>query len=95
MAVGLPTNKLDIDSKAGSIAVRLRDVFQEIQYTQAWLAGQPDADLVALGYTQAEVNTLKSALSDLDQLRTIFTGNATLATAKDFRTFAKRLCGLG
>ena len=95
MAVGLPTNKLDIDPKAGSIAVRLRDVFQEIQYTQAWLAGQPDADLVALGYTQAEVNTLKSALSDLDQLRTIFTGNATLATAKDFRTFAKRLCGLG
>jgi hypothetical protein len=95
MAVGLPTNKLDIDSKAGSIAVRLRDVFQEIQYTQAWLAGQVDSDLIALGYTQAEVNTLKSAMADLDQLRTIFIGSANLATAKDFRTFAKRLTGLG
>jgi hypothetical protein len=94
MAVGLPTNKLDIDSKAGSIAVRLRDVFQEIQYTQAWLAGTTDAELTALGYTTAEVAVLKSAMSDLDQLRTIFIGNATLATAKDFRQFAKRLTGL-
>jgi hypothetical protein len=41
------------------------------------------------------VNTLKSAMSDLDQLRTIFVGSATLGVAKDFRTFAKRLCGLG
>lgn len=95
MAVGLPTNKLDIDAKTGSIAVRLRDVFQEIQYTQAWLSSQADADLTALGYTSAEVATLKSAMADLDQLRTIFIGNASLATAKDFRTFAKRLCGLG
>ena len=95
MAVGLPTNKLDVDSKTGSIAVRLRDLMQEIQYTAAWIAGQTDQDLINLGYTQAEVNTLKSAMSDLDQLRTIFVGNATLGTAKDFRTFAKRLCGLG
>jgi hypothetical protein len=95
MAVGLPTNKLDVDAKTGSIAVRLRDVFQEIQYTQAWIAGQTDQQLIALGYVQAEVDTLRSAMSDLDQLRTIFIGSANLATAKDFRTFAKRLCGLG
>jgi hypothetical protein len=95
MAVGLPTNKLDIDSKAGSIAVRLRDLFTEIQYTAAWAAGMPDNDLVALGYTSGEVAVLKSALADLEQLRTIYNGSANLANAKDFKAFAKQLTGLG
>jgi hypothetical protein len=38
---------------------------------------------------------LKTAFADLTQLGTIWTGQAALPTAKDFRTFVRRLWGVG
>jgi len=100
MSVGFPTAKGDVDSRAGQLSLQLRDTFTQIQTFAAWLATQTDANLLALTppaggvvYTQSEVNTLRSAVTDLDQLRTIFQGGAALASAKDFRTFAKLLTG--
>lgn len=93
MAVGFPALKADIDARAGQLALQLRDTLRQIQLFEAWLLTQADANLVSLGYVQAEVNTMKSAYADLDQLRTIYEGTANLTTAKDFRTFAKLLTG--
>ena len=93
MPVGFPTAKGDVDSRAGQLSLQLRDTFTQIQTFAAWLATQTDANLITLGYVQGEVNTLRSAITDLDQLRTIFQGGAALASAKDFRTFSKLLTG--
>ena len=93
MSVGFPTSKTDIDARAGQLALQLRDTLRQIQLFEAYLVATPDATLITAGYIQAEVNTLKSAYSDLDQLRTIYEGGANLSVAKDFRTFAKLLVG--
>ena len=94
MSVGMTASKGDVDSQAGQVTLQLREAMRAVQLFQGWLATQPDADLVALGYTSGEVATLKSAMNDLNQLRTIYEGTATLAVAKDFRAFAKLLTGV-
>ena len=96
MSVGFPTSKNDIDSRAGTLAVQLRDAFLGVQRFQAFLVATPDATLTAApyNYTAGEVASMKSAYSDLDQLRTIYEGTATLGSVKDFRTFAKQLTGV-
>lgn len=94
MAVGFPTSKNDIDGRAGRIALDIRDGLAAAAGLKAWLDTQPDANLTALGYTTGEVAILKSAMADLNQLNSIYTGAANLATAKDFRTFAKLLLGV-
>ena len=93
--VGINIDKAAVDSNAGTLAQSLQSAFNRTQQLKAWLDATPDATLVALGYTSGEVAVLKSAITDLDQLRTIYQGGATLGTAKDFRTFAKQMYGFG
>lgn len=94
MSVGIIPDKGAIDNTSGSLCRDLNNLFGRIVAFDAWLDGQPDADLIsAYGYSQADVDRLKSAFSDLAQLQTIYTGAANLANAKDFRTFAKLLAG--
>lgn len=95
MAVGTQVNKSVIDNRAGNIALQLKAVMDQVRDFDDYLDAIPNADLVAMGYTDAEVATLKSALNDLDQLRTIWEGGAALLTPKDFRAFQKQLWGLG
>lgn len=91
---GYTISKADVNNRAGNVAIAIRNDLREAAAFKAWLDTQADADLVALGFVQAEVNTLRSAFGDLNQLETIYTGAANLATAKDFRTFAKLLVGV-
>ena len=93
MSLGYPVAKTDVDSNAGQMALTLRNNFGAIRNFKLWLDTRTDQDLINLGYTAGEVSTLKSAFSDMDQLRTIWEGAAALAGAKDFRTFAKLLTG--
>lgn len=63
--------------------------FLQIQQLNTFLLTIPDATLTSLyGFVQADVNVLRSALNDIEQLRTIYQGSVNLPTAKDFRTFA-------
>lgn len=94
MSLGFPTAKLDVDSRAGQLTLQLRDTLVQIQQFKAWLDTQTDPQLVALGYVQAEVNTLRSAFVDLDQLRAVYQGTATRTPAYDYRTFSKLLTGV-
>ncbi len=93
MSVGFPTDKVSIDARAGDLARRVRDVLTDVQRFQAFLAGKTDAELVALGYTQADVTLLKSAYTQLDSLRTLATGGSTQATANNFLYFSNQLLG--
>lgn len=97
MSVGLSPTKSQIDSAAGSEVNELEMRFSRIERIKAWLDETPDATLEAApySYTNGEVAILKSAYSDLKQLIDIYRGGANLASAKDFRAFAKQLRGLG
>jgi hypothetical protein len=93
--VGITLTKQSIDATSGSVAVAVDTALTRVRQFKYFLDGTVDADLVALGYTAAEVATLRSAYTDLDQLATVYQGGALLAVAKDFRVFARRLMGMG
>lgn len=95
MSVGLAVSKQEIDTRAGDTARAFQANFENVATLQNFLAATPDQDLIALGYTADEVATLKTAFADLTQLGKIWAGAEALQTAKDFRTFVRRLWGVG
>ena len=95
MSVGLAITKQEVDTRSGDTARAFQRAFKDVITMQSFLQQTPDADLVALGYTQEEVTTLKSAYNDLTQLGTIWTGDAALPTPKDFRVFVRQIWGVG
>ena len=95
MSVGLPVTKQEIDTRAGDIAREFQRNFTDVATLQMYLEATPNADLVALGYTDQEVATLKTAFVDLTQLGAIWVGAQALADPKDFRTFVRQLWGVG
>jgi hypothetical protein len=94
MSVGLTTTKGDADQRAGGIALDVRSVMDRVRIFKTWLDTVTVTQLEGLGYTTGEANTLKSAFTDLDKLRTIYEGTATQGTTYDFRTFSKLLTGV-
>lgn len=96
MTAGKQIDKATINSDAGSIARATFAGFKAVAQFKAWLDGVTDGTLTGTyGFAQADVDDMRSAFGDLDQLRTIFEGSATLGSAKDFRAFSKRLLGDG
>jgi hypothetical protein len=91
---GYQVTALDIQNRCGNAALHVRQGLDECVTVKAWLDTQSDAQLLALGLVQGDINVLRSAMGDLVQLQTIFMGTVNLATAKDFRTFSKQLTGL-
>jgi hypothetical protein len=89
---GTPPSAADVNNLVGSIARDIDMTLARVQIMQAWLL---TVDLTAAPYSMlaADQATIKSAFSDLDQLRTLYQGAATLAAAKNFRTFAAQLHG--
>jgi len=75
----------------------LEDWIVRIERFQTYLVATVDATLLAApySYSQAEINLLKSAYTDMTQLIAIYRGTQNLSVAKDFRTFTKQLIGTG
>lgn len=92
---GISVTKADVNSAVGVCARTMFSAVQQIRQHKTWLDTQTDANLIALGFVQAEVDQIRSAMTDLDKLRTIFEGTATQASTYDFRTFAKLMIGVG
>lgn len=92
--LGFPTNKIDVDSRAGQLALTLRDTFTDIVTMKAWLDTQTDAQLTALGYSAAEVTLLRASFVDMFNLANIAHGQGTQPAASDFFWNAKHLTGL-
>lgn len=91
---GFPTTKNDIDARVGGVIVTLRDTLESATRIKAWLDTQTDADLTGRGYTSTEVAQLKSAFTDLDNLRKVANGVQGQANANDFFFWADKLTGL-
>lgn len=85
------TTSVNVTAACGGLAHDLDRLMLRIQSQKAWLDTLLDSDLIAMGYVQADVNTLRSAMLDLDKLRQVYQGAAISDPAYDFRTFAKQL----
>ena len=83
-----------LNGRAGAIAASLHTAFMHVREMRAQLLAITDADLLALGFAQPDIDNIKSAFADLDQLRTIYEGSATLGVAKNFTTVPRRLMGV-
>lgn len=94
MAVGFPREKSDIDQRAGQLAVNLRNILTDIERFGELLALGNEAYFTVMGYTAAEVATLRNAYTDLYKLTRIYKGQQTQATAYDFRTHSQHLMGV-
>lgn len=90
------TDKLTINSRLAGISIGLDRSLLQIQQFKVWLDSLSDATLIATyGYVQGDLDIIRSAVADLDQLRTIYQGSVNLAVAKDFRTFDKLVYPFG
>lgn len=74
---------------AASVAKQLDADFDRVRQFKAWLDTVTDATFIGLGAAQPDLDVLRSAIADLDQLRAIYQGSGVLLLVKDFRTFAK------
>lgn len=96
MSVGFPKARADVDDRAGSLAVTIRNTFDAIDQFKLFLDSTPDAELTAApyNYTSSDVAYLKSAYNDLAKLGQIYRGEIEQSPAYDFRTFAHQLTGV-
>lgn len=95
MAVGYAVTKPELDQRAGALAQTFQKAFEDVATLQGYLAGTVNADLIAMGFTDEEVATLKTAIADLAHLGRVWAGQEALPEPKDFRVFVRRLWGLG
>lgn len=85
-----------INARAGNLIQQVDSAFLRIQQFKTFLDTIPDATLIsAYGYAQGDIDLLRSSLTDMEQLRTIYQGAAALASAKDFRAFTKQIYPFG
>lgn len=94
MSVGYPKNKESIDGIVGELALAINRNFRRAVQLKTELDAYTDQQLTTAGYTAGEVAALRAMAADLNQLNTIYTGAATLGTAKDFRASLRPLWGV-
>lgn len=95
MSIGLEVKKSRLDEIMGNIARNFQLNFNDVATIKEWLDATPDVDIEAMGYTNNEVATIKTAFADLYQLRSIWRGETTLTDTKNFQNFVRRLWGAG
>lgn len=94
MTLGYAQGKLQVDSKAGALALTLRNTFRDVVQFKAFLDSKTDTDLTNLGYTAQEVTDLRAAFIDLKKLSDIANGQATQPAASNFFFNAVKLYGV-
>lgn len=85
----------EINAKAGRVAKALHMAFEDIGLMQDFFQTWSDAELAGYGLSQADIDLLRSAFNDLDQIRLIYRGQQALAVAQNFRANAKKIWGFG
>lgn len=91
MAAGFIPTKANLDQRLASLVVAGEAWLEDVERMKTWLDSQLDADLTALGYSTDDVAQIKSAGTDLDNLRKVGYGQATQATANNFFFWAWKL----
>lgn len=92
--IGYPTDKATVDARVGNAVIALRNQLEDAQRIKAWIDTQTDAQLIALGYVQADVDVLRPAFTDLANLAKIANGQATQPAANNFFFWGGKLTGL-
>lgn len=96
MVAGLQVTQAEVNAQAGTIARAVFAALGNVTEFKTWLDTVTVGDLETLGFSTADANTLKSAFSDLADLAGVFQGSAAARTLPyDYRTFARRLIGVG
>lgn len=98
MALGFPVDQSSVNNRAGLLVAQLWSTLRDLSEFNAWLndSAHTDAFLIALGFTQAEVTALRSAIADLGSSNGLYAvaHNAkTVTSANDFFFNAKKLTG--
>jgi hypothetical protein len=95
MTAGFQVTQVQVNNQAGSLAVGIRTIFQQIVEFQNWLDEVGSAGLEALGFVADDAATLISAFNDLNDLNNIYNGAASthLTGTYAYQTFAKQLTG--
>jgi hypothetical protein len=97
MSVGLDLTKAALDSRAGSLAIALRDALRQCSDFCDLLNNTNvipnDAFLTGMGYTAGEVTTLRAAFTDAKALRNVATAAQTVPSVNDFLFNLKKLMG--
>ena len=97
MAVGFPQTAGDLNSRLGSISVAIREQLRNAQVLKGEIDAITDATFLIAPFSlaQPDINNLRSAMSDLNDLANIFQGSASthLTGTYDYRTFSKLLWG--
>jgi hypothetical protein len=91
MAAGFIPTKAALDQRLASVVVAGESWLEDVQRLKTWLDGQSEQDLVTLGYSSGDVAELKSAATDLDNLRKVGYGQSTQAVANNFFFWAWKL----
>lgn len=94
MTLGYPQGKAQIDSKAGALALTVRNTLRDIAAFKTFLDGKTDQNLLDLTYTQTEINDLRAAVTDLNKLGLIANAQATQPAASNFFFNAVKLYGV-
>lgn len=95
MSIGRTATQAEFNNATGAIVSALFATMDNIARVKAVLDTLTVQNLVDMGFSNGDANTLKSAFTDLDKLRTVFNGTATQTPAYDFRTFTKLALGTG
>lgn len=94
MAIGYPKNKDSLDNVVGNLAQTINQSMRRAVQLKTELDSFNDAALTGAGYTTGEVTTLRTLVNDLVQLNNIYTGAASLSSAKDFRSSLRPVWGI-
>lgn len=94
MSVGYGQAKVDIDSKAGTVCIQLRQALEDMQNFAAFLSGKQVADLIGLGYSSDEATLLKTNIGILDEFRQAYQGLTAIPSPVDVRPFAAPFIGV-
>lgn len=97
MAAGYQATVDSLNQTAFRVFFNLGNAFQDVHDFYSWLAIMADADLITIGFTQAEVTALRAAYDDLFVLWEIEQGvtltDPRQGTVYDFRTLTTPLLG--
>jgi hypothetical protein len=97
MTVGLALGQAEINARAGALAIMLRDALRMCSdfcdLLQNTTIVPNDQYLLNMGFTQAEVNTLRAAFVDAKALRQVAIGAASQTPASNFLVNVLKLTG--
>lgn len=97
MSVGNQPSISDVNAELTSVSVALNSTLSRAHDLHTWYTGLGPGGLTNAPYSlsSADDATVGSGLADAEQLYQIFLGAQSLANAKDFTTFLRRMWGFG